>query len=174
MYDFSTATQRAYSWWQYDLCDVFIELMKPVMGRDEAADPAAAADKAATRAALCAALDAGLRLLHPFMPFVTEELWQRLPKTQAEVGGRDGGGGASVVEGLLTAREGDRVMGDGELLIAGRKVLTWPAAVASVQLCLWACAYVTPVLWSLGHTAGIVQPSRINIRLQRFPSVCLP
>lgn len=86
VYDFATATQRAYSWWQYELCDVFIELMKPVMARDEAADPAAAADKAATRAALCAALDAGLRLLHPFMPFVTEELWQRLPKTQQQVG----------------------------------------------------------------------------------------
>jgi valyl-tRNA synthetase len=85
VYDFATATQRAYSWWQYELCDVFIELMKPVMARDEAADPAAAADKAATRASLCAVLDAGLRLLHPFMPFVTEELWQRLPKTQQQV-----------------------------------------------------------------------------------------
>jgi valyl-tRNA synthetase len=38
-YDFSTATQTAYAWWQYELCDVFIELMKPVMARDEAADP---------------------------------------------------------------------------------------------------------------------------------------
>jgi valyl-tRNA synthetase len=90
-YDFATATQRAYSWWQYEVCDVFIELMKPVMQADEAAaaaDPAGpygAAAKAATRAALCAALDAGLRLLHPFMPFVTEELWQRLPKTAEQV-----------------------------------------------------------------------------------------
>jgi hypothetical protein len=45
----------------------------------------AAAAKAATQQALCAALDAGLRLLHPFMPFVTEELWQRLPKTPEQV-----------------------------------------------------------------------------------------
>lgn len=35
-YDFSTATQQLYAWWQYDLCDVFIELMKPVMARDTA------------------------------------------------------------------------------------------------------------------------------------------
>eukprot|EP00878_Enallax_costatus_P039421 GHUV01045111.1.p2 GENE.GHUV01045111.1~~GHUV01045111.1.p2 ORF type:complete len:156 (-),score=66.59 GHUV01045111.1:169-636(-) len=35
-YDFSTATQQLYGWWQYELCDVFIELMKPVMARDDA------------------------------------------------------------------------------------------------------------------------------------------
>lgn len=31
-------------------------------------------------------LDTGLRLLHPFMPFVTEELWQRLPKRADQAG----------------------------------------------------------------------------------------
>jgi valyl-tRNA synthetase len=37
-YDFSTATSRIYSFWLYELCDVFIELMKPVMaGGDEGA-----------------------------------------------------------------------------------------------------------------------------------------
>lgn len=35
-YDFATATQQLYSWWQYELCDVFIELMKPVMAKDDA------------------------------------------------------------------------------------------------------------------------------------------
>lgn len=35
-YDFSTATQQLYGWWQYELCDVFIELMKPVMARGDA------------------------------------------------------------------------------------------------------------------------------------------
>lgn len=78
-YDFSTATSAAYAWWQYDLCDVFIELMKPVVSADDAA-PGAAAAKAATRATLWVCLETGLRLLHPFMPFVTEELWQRLPR----------------------------------------------------------------------------------------------
>lgn len=42
-YDFSTATQTLYAWWQYDLCDVFIELMKPVMARHEAAGAGARA-----------------------------------------------------------------------------------------------------------------------------------
>lgn len=53
-------------------------VLLPVLG--------AAAAKTATQHALWVSLDAGLRLLHPFMPFVTEELWQRLPKTQEQVG----------------------------------------------------------------------------------------
>jgi valyl-tRNA synthetase len=74
VYDFATATQSIYSWWQYDLCDVFIELAKPaITGADDAA-------RAATRDTLWVCLETGLRLLHPFMPFVTEELWQRLPR----------------------------------------------------------------------------------------------
>ena len=73
-YDFCTATTAVYAFWQYDLCDNFIEIIKPVMsGDDEVA-------KKQTKDALWICLDAGLRLLHPFMPFVTEELWQRLPR----------------------------------------------------------------------------------------------
>ncbi len=34
-YDFATATQRVYSLWQNEVCDVFIEVMKPVMALDE-------------------------------------------------------------------------------------------------------------------------------------------
>ena len=73
-YDFATATSAAYSFWQYELCDVFIELAKPAFnGTDEVA-------KRGTRDALWICLESGMRLLHPFMPFVTEELWQRLPR----------------------------------------------------------------------------------------------
>ncbi|DBB14039.1 TPA: hypothetical protein ACH3X3_001004 [Trebouxia sp. C0006] len=72
-YQFQSATQAVYSFWQYELCDVFIELIKPVMSSGDAAT------QQATRETLCTCLDVGLRLLHPFMPFVTEELWQRLP-----------------------------------------------------------------------------------------------
>ncbi|GAX73886.1 hypothetical protein CEUSTIGMA_g1336.t1 [Chlamydomonas eustigma] len=78
-YDFATATQIVYAFWQYDLCDVFIELMKPVVALDDAV-PGAIEAKLATRNTLWVCLETGLRLLHPFMPFVTEELWQRLPK----------------------------------------------------------------------------------------------
>ncbi|CAG9465555.1 unnamed protein product [Pedinophyceae sp. YPF-701] len=73
-YSFSEATTAIYDFWQYKLCDVLIELAKPVLrgGDAQAVDD--------VRQALWVCLDTGLRLLHPFMPFVTEELWQRLPR----------------------------------------------------------------------------------------------
>ncbi|KAJ6621454.1 tRNA synthetases class I-domain-containing protein [Mycena sp. CBHHK59/15] len=58
-----------------NLCDVYIEVMKPMT--DEAAP---LATRKSAQQTLYTCLDHGLRLLHPFMPFVTEELWQRLPR----------------------------------------------------------------------------------------------
>jgi len=75
-YEFAAAANALYVFWQNEVCDVFIELVKPAVAR-AGEDPATAA---AFRQALWTALDAGLRLLHPLMPFVTEELWQRLPR----------------------------------------------------------------------------------------------
>ncbi|CAK9197057.1 unnamed protein product, partial [Sphagnum troendelagicum] len=73
-FEFSESTTALHSWWLYQLCDVFIELIKPAMyGDDEEL-------KKRTRDTLWVCLDTGLRLLHPFMPFLTEELWQRLPQ----------------------------------------------------------------------------------------------
>ena len=73
VYDFSTATSSVYNFWQYELCDIFIELAKPLLNGDDAVA------KGLTKQTLYVCLESGLRLLHPFMPFVTEELWQRLP-----------------------------------------------------------------------------------------------
>src|SRR5690606_24062949 len=56
-------------------CDWYIEFSKLFLyGEDEEA-------KRVTRAVLCHVLDRSLRLLHPFMPFITEEIWQKLPGT---------------------------------------------------------------------------------------------
>lgn len=82
-YQFADATQALYDWWQYKLCDVFIELVKPVMAADDG-DAASAQLQRDFRDTLWLCLDSGLRLLHPFMPFVTEELWQRLPKAASQ------------------------------------------------------------------------------------------
>ncbi|CAH8349891.1 unnamed protein product [Eruca vesicaria subsp. sativa] len=74
-FDLSEAANTVYAWWQYQFCDVFIEAIKPYFANA----PLAASERAHAQDVLWISLETGLRLLHPFMPFVTEELWQRLP-----------------------------------------------------------------------------------------------
>ncbi|EPQ53150.1 hypothetical protein GLOTRDRAFT_100848 [Gloeophyllum trabeum ATCC 11539] len=73
--NFMMATTAAYNFWLYELCDVYIEAMKPMTDESASAETRKSAQQT-----LYTCLDYGLRLLHPFMPFVTEELWQRLPR----------------------------------------------------------------------------------------------
>ncbi|MDR3224981.1 MAG: class I tRNA ligase family protein, partial [Clostridiales Family XIII bacterium] len=73
-FDLSVATQKSYELIWNEYCDWYIEFVKPrLMGEDEA-------DKEVARAVLIAALSDLLRLLHPFMPFITEEIWSFLGK----------------------------------------------------------------------------------------------
>ena len=62
------------------LCDVFIEVSKPALAGNTSEEASLNLQRA-TRETLWICLDNGLRLLHPIMPFVTEELWQRLPQS---------------------------------------------------------------------------------------------
>jgi valyl-tRNA synthetase len=69
-YKFNDAAGALYRFVWNVYCDWYLELIKPVLtGSDSAA-------KIETRAAAAWALDEILKLLHPFMPFVTEELWR--------------------------------------------------------------------------------------------------
>jgi valyl-tRNA synthetase len=71
---FHEACQTIYQFFWGDFCDWYIEWVKPQL---------ASSDRAVALAAwrnIFAALDAALRLLHPVMPFLTEELWHRLPQ----------------------------------------------------------------------------------------------
>jgi valyl-tRNA synthetase len=72
--EFSRCTQTIYSYWLYDLCDVYIENSKSII-RDGTPE-----EKASAIETLYTALEAALTMIHPFMPFLTEELWQRLPR----------------------------------------------------------------------------------------------
>lgn len=72
--EFSQATQALHGYWLYELCDVYIENSKSII-RDGTQDESKSAQDT-----LYTALDGGLRMMHPFMPFLTEELWQRLPR----------------------------------------------------------------------------------------------
>lgn len=75
-YKFGDAQMAAYSLWIDNICDVYLELIKPVVydKSEENQDR-----RWAAQATLWISLETGLRLLHPMMPYVTEELWQRLP-----------------------------------------------------------------------------------------------
>ncbi len=71
-YRFNEAADAIYHFVWHVFCDWYVEFIKPVLnGADEEA-------KAETRAMAAWTLDQILILLHPFMPFMTEELWQRL------------------------------------------------------------------------------------------------
>ena len=70
-YKFNEAAGALYQFVWNVFCDWYLELIKPILtGTDEAA-------KAETRATTAWVMDQILILLHPFMPFVTEELWQQ-------------------------------------------------------------------------------------------------
>ena len=71
---FHEAAQTIYQFFWGDFCDWYIEWVKPQL-----ASPDRAVAVAAWRN-IFAALEAALRLLHPVMPFLTEELWHRLPQ----------------------------------------------------------------------------------------------
>eukprot|EP00698_Gefionella_okellyi_P004326 TRINITY_DN14004_c0_g1_i1.p1 TRINITY_DN14004_c0_g1~~TRINITY_DN14004_c0_g1_i1.p1 ORF type:complete len:1095 (+),score=277.47 TRINITY_DN14004_c0_g1_i1:75-3359(+) len=120
-FDFSAATTDIYSFFLYELCDVYLEVMKPHTSKVAAPhfefakikeelkskpedereallkeavlkrDAAIAEIQRSLTPLQCAAqetlftcLDQSLRMFHPFMPFITEELWQRLPRRASE------------------------------------------------------------------------------------------
>ncbi|MGC9522503.1 MAG: valine--tRNA ligase [Anaerolineae bacterium] len=62
-----------------EFCDWYIEASKVRLYEDEAGLSEVGRDKATPRALLLAVLEQALRLLHPYMPFVTEAIWQALP-----------------------------------------------------------------------------------------------
>jgi valyl-tRNA synthetase len=85
-YRFDLASQSLYEFIWNEYCDWYLELSKPVLWDDNASE----ALKKGTRRTLIRVLEQTLRLLHPFMPFITEEIWQRVA--------------------LLTGNNGDTVM----------------------------------------------------------------
>jgi valyl-tRNA synthetase len=73
-YRFNDAASTLYQFVWSDYCDWYLEIAKRSLYRPET--PAA---REATQHTLVTVLEETLRLLHPLMPFITEEIWQRLP-----------------------------------------------------------------------------------------------
>ena len=74
---FSDASQALYEFVWHELCDWYVELSKPMLYGDATS---VGGDRAGAQATLAFVFDQVLRLLHPFIPFVTEEIWASLPK----------------------------------------------------------------------------------------------
>lgn len=72
-FDFTAATSAIHAFWLYELCDVYLEYAKPAIKEGSPSR------QALVRHVLYTCVDAGLRLIHPFMPFLTEELFQVRP-----------------------------------------------------------------------------------------------
>jgi valyl-tRNA synthetase len=76
-YEFGETARALYDFFWNEFCDWYIELAKPRLAAGGAARQTVLAN-------LVFVLDTALRLLHPMMPFVTEEIWSRLPVADAE------------------------------------------------------------------------------------------
>src|SRR5438128_6152749 len=79
-YQFHEAVQTLYHFFWDDFCDWYIELTKMDVTAEQ---PSIERDRARSR--ILTVLEQALRLLHPFMPYITEELWQRLPGVDAKL-----------------------------------------------------------------------------------------
>ncbi|MEF3318692.1 valine--tRNA ligase [Peptoniphilus grossensis] len=76
-YDIGLAADDIYDFIWSDFCDWYIEIVKPVLYSDNAEE------KTNTVKVLLYVLENILKLLHPFMPYITEEIWQALPNREA-------------------------------------------------------------------------------------------
>lgn len=73
--EFSSTAQISYQYFYSQLCDVFVENSKYIL-----ADDATPEAKESAKQTLYTAIDGGLTMLHPIMPFITEHVWQSLPR----------------------------------------------------------------------------------------------
>jgi len=82
-YRFNDAVSSLYHFIWHEYCDWYLELSKPALSLDKGS-----AERKAAQTVLAYVLETALRLLHPFMPFITEEIWQNLPEGVTKQGAR--------------------------------------------------------------------------------------
>jgi valyl-tRNA synthetase len=77
------AAQAAYHFFWDELCSWYLELVKPILRKTLEGTFAHPDVVAETQTTLAYVLEGSLRLMHPLIPFVTEELWQRMPRPRS-------------------------------------------------------------------------------------------
>lgn len=82
-YRFDLLAQEIYEFTWNNYCDWYLELAKLVLNNPSATDK----QLRGTRITLVSALETLLRLMHPLMPFITEEIWQRIKSVSGKTGG---------------------------------------------------------------------------------------
>ena len=109
VFRFDEAANALYQFFWHEFCDWYIEMAKPVLlgryGTEE--------ERLLARRVLLEVLDRSLRLLHPFMPFVTEEIWQKLGGVEPSVMISP----YPVEEDVLVDEEAERLMSAAKAII---------------------------------------------------------
>src|ERR1043166_5321603 len=109
IFRFDEAASTLYHFFWGEFCDCYIEMAKPVLlGKHGSED-----DKRRAKGVLLEVLDRSLRLLHPFMPFVTEEIWQKLGGVEPSVMVAP----YPVAEEMLEDSEAERLIGAVQAMI---------------------------------------------------------
>ncbi len=130
-YQLGEAGRRIYEFLWSEYCDWYIESTKVVLNGEDAEA------KATARQTLVTVLERALRLLHPFMPFVTEELWQHLPHA-----------GESIMTAPWPvserARIDERAVTEYQFLIDAVRAVRNARAESGVEASFWIAAMIYP------------------------------
>ncbi|HOP17159.1 MAG TPA: valine--tRNA ligase [Gammaproteobacteria bacterium] len=97
-YRFDQAAQAIYEFTWNEYCDWYLELTKPVLNNPDASETA----RRGTRRTLVRVLESLLRLIHPIMPFITEEIWQRVAPLTGKLEASDSTAGGDDAERPVT------------------------------------------------------------------------
>jgi valyl-tRNA synthetase len=103
IYRFDEAAGALFQFFKHEFCDWYIEMVKPVLLGKHGGDE----QRAQAKRVLLEVLDRSLRLLHPFMPFVTEEIWLKLGGVEPSIMVAP----YPIVEEVLDDKEAERLMG---------------------------------------------------------------
>ena len=149
-YRFDLASQAIYEFVWNEYCDWYLELSKPILLEDGAAPEV----QAATRRTLVGVLETILRLAHPIMPYITEELWQGIAP-------RIGRGGATISKAPYPVADPEKLDVEAEADVAWMKQVIVAIRTIRGEMNL-SPAKAIPVLFSAGEADDHTRLERLK------------